>query len=189
MNDSAISAWSKLFRETPVKILAKALDKVTKGAKRMPTPGDLSEEVNKIYESLGGKPHRIEANPDCRECGGTGFRMVTRPAVDIHSKDSLEAARCECRTDDEQMQMVRASRRFVPGIGTDPETGEQVPVMIDKANGDTLFRPQHCPEGREFIAYMRSLKVQPESVKKADRRESRKQKASRKENPKSAPLG
>jgi hypothetical protein len=189
MNDAAIAAWTKLFRETPSKILSKALDSVTKEAKRMPTPGDVSEAVNKMYDAKGGKPSRLEANPDCTDCKGTGFKMVTRKSQDIHTADSLEAAPCKCRTEDEETQEFRASRRFVPAVGEDPETGAKVPVMIDKESGETLYSPQHCPEGRQFIAAIRKLRVDYEKGNKAEKRERRKAKSAARSSPGAAPLG
>ena len=46
----------------------------------------------------------------------------------------------------------------IPATTKDAETGEAVPCRIDPESGEKLFLPQHCPEGRAFLAKMREMR-------------------------------
>lgn len=52
-------------------------------------------------------------------------------------------------------------RDYKAADGTDPETGDQVRVLIDPApespKDRSMYRPQDCPEGRLFLLKLRSL--------------------------------
>lgn len=44
-----------------------------------------------------------------------------------------------------------AAYTFEQAITQDPETGENVPVLVDPKDGTFLFQAKHCPEGREYL--------------------------------------
>lgn len=48
---------------------------------------------------------------------------------------------------------------FKPGKARDPETGEEVDILIDPdpaaGKSNQVFRPQDCPEGRRFLAKLK----------------------------------
>ena len=50
MLDAEAEIWMRIFRNTPPKVLALALDHLTKNAERMPAPGHLTKAISLTYE-------------------------------------------------------------------------------------------------------------------------------------------
>jgi len=141
IKDEAIEVWMRVFKSYPVAALSVALEKVTENAERMPTPGGLKRELEKVIEAQPWvMPQRGERNCRCTKCDGTGFQIVTNAKAAPGSGYQV-AIKCDCH---QEHATVRGSLEHVDADGT--------PCEIDARTGDLLYRAEDCPEGRAFLA-------------------------------------
>lgn len=151
LNEEAIVQWLKIFSTVDSRVLAVAIEKVTKNAERMPTPGMLTKAIASVWDAgVPGveMPLRFHYDPDCKVCGGTGWMLI--PSGEGYKS----AVPCDCRSVNEKEFI---GKRLMPAVGFDPETLESVNIMVDKMSGKHLYRAMDCPEGREFLATTKLL--------------------------------
>lgn len=154
VTDKAMDIWLRLYSPIDAQVLTKAVDRVTRAAVRMPTPGDLTKAILDVYEGeLGGGPRRVEADPDCSYCKGTGFLVGER-----RDAYGSVAVKCKCRTEDRHTQVQRGQRHYIDKVGEDPgQPGHKIGVRYDPVSNETLYLAKDCPEGREFLAALRAM--------------------------------
>lgn len=102
-----------------------------------------SDELVQVFkETLGGFSY--EALKDAFRKAETELDRFPTPKV-------MREICCGC------MPSRNWRYNFAKGKAKDAETGKEVPCLIDPENGDKLFRPQDCPEGREFLKKFREM--------------------------------
>lgn len=144
--------WIELFEGTDARVLAVALDRVTRDAERMPTPGMLTKAIRAAWDTPPPgveRPLRYSYDPNCPNCLGTGYHLKPVPYVEGGYK---QAELCACRTEEKE----HIGPLTKPAVGMDPETGEPVNILVDQLTGQHLYKAQDCPEGRAFLASLQA---------------------------------
>jgi len=138
VTEVAMEQWMKIFAGTHPLILARALDRVTVNAERMPTPGTLTKEISASSLELAGTLEPVTPC-SCMECGGTGFRMADG-----------SAKKCDCHK-------AHYRGRSVAGH-IESSDGEGTPCWFFADEPDVpAYRPQDCKQGRAFLGALANI--------------------------------
>lgn len=141
MESRTIEKWLEIFSTTEPRVLTRALDVVTKTAERMPTPGMLTKAIAGIREELGAAViQHGERQCTCRECHGTGYKIVIDTFEYAIGERYVKASRCDCHPEH------AAVRGEIPAVDQERDM-----CWIDARTGDYLYSASNCPEGRAFL--------------------------------------
>lgn len=87
----AVGTWVRLFGHLDPVVLREAFDRVTRWAKKLPTPGDVQREVDELLRNLPRTPDGV-GRVQCGLCGGSGWWLV--PVFAEDGREYQHAVRC-----------------------------------------------------------------------------------------------
>ena len=149
MTDELMNVWLESFENVPPLIMIDAVVLVTSAATRMPTPGQLTQAIERVLERTLGNP---EAPRECELCGGTGWRLQ-------ETQNGRVAMLCKCANPEAKAQTeewlakYHSAKRFAK-----EERRTATPVKREAIADQKLYRAEDCPEGREFLALLAKVR-------------------------------
>ena len=152
MTDELMNVWLESFENVPPLIMIDAVVLVTSEATRMPTPGQLTQAIQRVLERTLGNP---EEPRECQLCGGTGYRLYEtqngRVAIACRCVAPQTKERIEAELD---KPAYYSAKRFAKA-----ERRTATPVKREPIDDQKLYRAEDCPEGREFLEALRKYKA------------------------------
>lgn len=142
LTEEALRSWMAIFMSVEPVVLSVALERLTKEAERMPTPGSLTKAIAAVRLEKGiNTPQQGEKQCRCERCKGTGFEIVATQQEYAPGAKYEFAKKCPCH---EAHAINHAHINAVDPSG--------ISCWIDSRTGEYEYRPTDCPEGRLFLA-------------------------------------
>ena len=133
-----------LFVSIEPVVLVAALDKITREAERMPTPGMLTKAIAAVRLEKGiNAPQVGERNCTCKKCHGTGFEIFADKTQYTSGANYQFAKKCHCH---EQHALNTGCIEAVDPSGT--------MCWMDSRTGQYEYRAIDCPEGKKFLSFL-----------------------------------
>ena len=152
MTEEIMNVWLETFKNVPPLIMGEATNMVTAAATQMPTPGALTQAIQRVLERALGNP--LDAPRECELCGGTGWQLQETANGRVAMLCKCASPEAKAKTED-WLEKYRSAKQFAKQERlTATPVKKREPIIEDQRE----YRAQDCPEGREFLALMAKFK-------------------------------